>query len=654
MQARQVSPTPAMSVVLVNMPASGVERPSIALGLLKAVLAGNEVPTAVVYPNLWFLDHFGLETSQALISVRPEDAIVDWLFGGVAFPDFEPDHSSYLSAIERWAPQLEASGLNRQRLLDLRRRMPAFIRWTAQRILDRRPKLVGCTSMFQQHVASLALLRTIKDLDPTVTTLLGGANCESIMGKTTHEKCAWVDYVVSGEADQLIAELIGGLLGAETEWPIASLPFGVFGPEHRKTGYPSTKTGDGVPRAITADLRDLPLPDYDDYFAELKSSLYNGLITPGLPIEFSRGCWWGAKSHCTFCGLNGGSMSYRSKPVGDVIQAMTDLSDRYATRRLEVVDNIMDMAYFQSVLPELSEREEPFDLFFETKSNLKKGQIKALADAGVHWIQPGIESLDSRVLRLMRKGCTAAQNILLLKWCRQYGIRASWSIISNFPGEDDDWYADMAAIMPSLYHLQAGVTVPLRYDRYSPYFTNPDDHGLSLRPARAYSYAYPFTDEDLVDLVYFFEERATDAVRRERPGLKAVQACVLEWRRAWKQEPPVLSMSDTAAGLVIEDSRPNGHELVLNGVHRALILESDNGPPETQAIDRLTQSGWSSDDIGDAIEDLVSARLLLRLDHRLIGLPLTKPHTRIPLPSMFPGGYVHKGHGPIEQFLAQL
>lgn len=33
-----------------------------------------------------------------------------------------------------------------------------------------------------------------------------------------------------------------------------------------------------------------------------------------LVLEGARGCWWGEKHHCTFCGLNGSLMKFRSKP----------------------------------------------------------------------------------------------------------------------------------------------------------------------------------------------------------------------------------------------------------------------------------------------------------------------------------------------------
>jgi hypothetical protein len=55
-------------------------------------------------------------------------------------------------------------------------------------------------------------------------------------------------------------------------------------------------------------------------------------------------------------------------------------------------------------------------LFYEVKANLSHQQLELLARAGVRWVQPGIESLHTEVLRLMDKGVAGWQNIQLLKW----------------------------------------------------------------------------------------------------------------------------------------------------------------------------------------------------------------------------------------------
>jgi ribosomal peptide maturation radical SAM protein 1 len=174
-------------------------------------------------------------------------------------------------------------------------------------------------------------------------------------------------------------------------------------------------------------------------------------------LETSRGCWWGAVSHCTFCGLNGNSMAFRSKSAARVVAEIRELERRHAIVRFETVDNILDMAYFRSTLPLLAADGVERQLFYEVKANLKRHQIAQLREAGVTWLQPGIESLHSNVLRLMGKGVEGWQNVQLLKWCRQYGVRLSWSILWGFPGEEDAWYEQMAPWLEKLEHCNPQV-----------------------------------------------------------------------------------------------------------------------------------------------------------------------------------------------------
>lgn len=643
-----------MDIVLVNMPMSDVERPSIALGLLKAVLTRHGIAAKVLYGNLRFLDYCGPNAYRLLGRTRPEEALVDWLFGPIAFPQHAPPIEDYLDALCQRNPifrQVQRRPLA-EHLVELRQRAREFVDWFAETVLRLEPRIVGCTSMFQQHVASLALLRRIRELDPRIVTMIGGANCESIMGKTTHDNFHWVDYVASGEADSYIAELCRAILRDGRALAAADLPEGVFGPVHRREGYPRAPYGDGVPRAITASMAGMPTPDYDDYYEELAGSLYAHHIIPGTPIETARGCWWGAKHHCTFCGLNGHGMAYRSKPMENVLTDLDALHARYRTTRFEAVDNIIEMDYFTSLLPALAESGRDYSIFFETKSNLKKSQIELMSRAGVRWIQPGIESLHSAVLKLIRKGVTGIRNVQLLKWCRQYGIQVGWNMIAGFPGEQDAWYAEIAPWLPLIAHLQSCALITLRYDRFSPYFNDPSAYGLELEPIGFYRFAYPLPPEALKDQVYFFEDRAAPLPAYlvgkipGRPGLTAVREIVNRWQTRWKNEgheKPRLEARRHEDHLEITDTRecalmPNQR---MDGLP-ALVLDACDGiatPPQIAKACAAAGHPASAAQIDAAVRDLIERRLVLDLDGGLLSLVLSEPVTPFDPPLDQPMGY---------------
>lgn len=641
-------------IVLVNMPMSAIHRPSLALGLLKSALTQAGLRSRTMYANISFLEYAGLANYDLL--ERSPSALAEWLFAGIAFPDWKADDDAFLDRYFEGHPINPDKGMaERANILELRSLIGGFIDWISNKILEQRPAIVGCTSTFAQHVPSLALLRRLSERSPGLVTLMGGANCESVMGRTTHASFPWVDYVVSGEADALIGPLCRNILNHGKDIPPANLPFGVFGPTHRKTGYPVTSTGDLVPRAVVENMHDLPLPDFSDYFAELDRSLYADRVYPGLPLEFSRGCWWGQRSHCKFCGLNGGSMTYRQKPAEQAAEEMIEMSARYGSSRIEAVDNILATDYIEKALPRLMALPDKLAIFFEVKANLKRHEVDKLAAGGVRWIQPGIESLDTRPLKLMGKGTTSAQNVQLLKWCRQYGVWVIWSILWGFPGESDAWYAEMAQLLPLLHHLQPPVgVVQLRYHRFSPYHRAAEQHGLKLRPAAAYRYVYPLSEPDLANLVYSFEDSedsdvaaysaALDANRR--PGLDAVVKGVKAWKETrLNPTEPMLSMRDSGDEITVEDTRPIAveREHRVKGLAREILLAADEGTPEARLRGRLSTANVMQSEIDGVIADMIARKLIVRLDARLVGLALWNPHTPMPPPTAFPGGYFDKG-----------
>jgi ribosomal peptide maturation radical SAM protein 1 len=254
-------------------------------------------------------------------------------------------------------------------------------------------------------------------------------------------------------------------------------------------------------------MEELPYPNFDDYFAQAESYQLLDHMKVMLPFETSRGCWWGERHHCTFCGLNGMTMKFRHKSSDRAIDELKYLVSRYGNRirYLAATDNILPMSYFNDFVPLLGEL--GIDLFYETKANLREDQVAALRRGNVRSIQPGIESLSTTVLNLMRKGVTAIQNLQLLKFCAQYGIDPSWNFLIGFPGESARDYEGVADLIRAVPHFRPpDILSRVRFDRFSPYFTEAEKLGVrSLTPFQGYRYLYSKFDEETVnDLSYFF------------------------------------------------------------------------------------------------------------------------------------------------------
>jgi ribosomal peptide maturation radical SAM protein 1 len=585
------------------MPFASVRRPAIGVSLLKARLAGAGVKCRVGYPNLLFARQFGLETSELITDkVSPALFLGDWLFAQSAFSDVL-DLDTYVATLRHHLIDDRAFAA----VMRVRERIPEYLEMCFWEYQIREYDIIGFTTTFEQNLASLTFSRLIKQACPDKTIIMGGANCEGVMGVELARQFPWIDYVFSGESDDALPKLIRRLES------IQGAPGEVPGVVSRCHGEPRL----AAPCAPIHDLDRLPDPDYDDYFEELSRCEFGSSIEPALLIESARGCWWGAKSHCTFCGLNGATMSFRSKSAERVVDELERQQRRYGIHRFLAVDNILSYDYFKTFLPLLKERNLGVSLFYEIKSNLKRHQVELLRDAGVLAIQPGIESLNTHILRLMRKGVSAIQNVQLLKWCKEYGIIAAWNLLYGFPGETPDDYEEIGRVIEAIYHLTPpGVASVIRLDRFSPYFDHADRFGIeNIRPFSMYSFVYPVPQSSLSNIAYFFEYEYAD---RRKPDEYVRPA--LEKLSMWRSNAggDLVKQYGNDPELLLIDSRPgrDPRNFPLNGLQRTIYDFCDEARSRA-AIFRLAREATGSDGQIEApvqafLDQLVNWQLMLR------------------------------------------
>jgi ribosomal peptide maturation radical SAM protein 1 len=614
-----------VDVVLVSMPFGELFSPSMGLSLLKGALNRDGVSSVVRYFGIPFARRIGRSLYFDLSSddrVSARHLAGEWLFAGALFDRTTADDARYFDTILRcrsgWviddvAPLHPATI---RRLADTRRHVDPFLDECADHILALRPRLVGFTTVFQQHVASLALARRLKARAPGVAIVFGGSNCEGVMGAETVRQFPFVDAAVSGEGDLIFPEIVqrvfkgtalSGLDGVKTRETVKrEFLFGSF---------------DNAPPV--RDMDGLPYPDFDDFFTQFNATGFKGTWQPRLFFETSRGCWWGEKKHCTFCGLNGQTMEFRSKSGARALEELEFIVTRHPGCEIQVVDNILDMRYFNDFLPALAARGLEVELFYETKANLKKEQVRALRDAGVTSIQPGIESFSDAVLALMRKGVTALQNIQLLKWCTELGVRPYWNVLWGFPGEPPDDYRRMAAIVPLLTHLVPPVGFGgLRLDRFSPNFFDADKLGFAnVRPLPAYHHVYPLPPSAVVNLAYHFgfdyqrEQRVDDYI-----------GPLLTELRAWKSLGGESSLfhAEIGTSLVICDTRPAARAAVtvLSDLDRVLYQQCDAIADVRRLVEIAQGEGCEAteDSVAARLEPLCANGLMLRDGRRYLAL----------------------------------
>ena len=529
-----------LTIKLINMPFASYSTPSIGLTQLQARLEeelGERVECRVHYLNQQVARFLGTGIYRQIGTAieHQTSGMGDWIFRQQAFPDLPDDSQAYL---RRFYPR---PGRRLQQSLHTIRSKRREIGDLIEELIDEHrldeADLVGFTSMFAQNVPSFALARRLKQRRPSILTVMGGANCEPPMGQEISANVPWIDYVFLGPALKSFPRFVKLLLeGCPQRWPEIA---GICA-RRASNGASEATPGLGEELAIDSWIE----LDYEPFFEALEKNFPEGGLAPSLYFETSRGCWWGERAHCTFCGLNATAMKYRSMSPSNALRQIRSLF-RYASRcpRLTLfsVDNIMPKSYLKEVFPRLQPPSN-LELFYEVKSDLTRQDLEVLSRAGVRRVQPGIEALSSYTLKLMRKGITSFRNLVLLKDCLVCGIEPEWNLLAGFPGEEagiqQEVYRNYLLCIPLLTHLPPpSGTYPVRFDRYSPYFTQADHYGLELEPFDFYSFIYPFPRRSLANLAYYFSDRkagSADYFRMKAVWFGRLQQAVEDWKRRWE------------------------------------------------------------------------------------------------------------------------
>lgn len=626
-------------VLFINAPWHDIRSPSIQLSILKPIIAQLGLKTRILYANLILLKYVPLKVYDRMFKSKPlmflgERFFSDYAFGEGFTRNSVKDYLEYINAsfidyLERTHESKDndeattnylarALGENYQEIINdiMKQSIPSYMSELRRIIEKSKARIYAFSTTFNQNIPSFAISRLIKEIYPDSIIIFGGANCEGVMGRAIMNTCKYIDYVISGEGEESLPALVKSVLN-EDENEIRNIKGLLY--RH------DDKIVSNEPSPLIRDLNVYPTMDCDDYFNQLMT------ISPGLDInnidikiEFSRGCWWGQHSQCTFCGLNGLGISYRSKSPEKALSDLLTISKKYRIVDFTVTDNILNPVYVTTMLKQLSQTETQLNLFFEVKAALSKKQILGMSNAGVRLVQPGIESLSTHVLKLMRKGTTMLQNIQTLKWLKQFYIQPLWNILYGFPREKEDDFLIQERVLPHIFHLTPpGGIFNIEMHRFSPNFDFRDEFGFEkVTPLKDYSYIYPNNIKNIEEIAYYFDYDK-HYQRKFTVHIRKINSLISEWKTKKRSaNPPYLNHRSGPGFLKIYDNR-NGRkvELTYTGIEKEIILICDK-VTSLKELDEKMHHKSSHSELNDAIRALLERGILLEEDENYLSLPI--------------------------------
>ncbi len=581
-ELEQTSPSEPR-VLLLTVPWAEPQAPSLALGTIKSILERDGISSDVVNLHLTLIQEIGFKRYQQITAVG------DGTFRGEIF--FSPhyfgnDVQKYADEVVRPHYRKVAKDVEAMLGEDSDETLEDFIDCCEDLVVNgvdryfarcdeqidwEKYDVIGFSLMFDQTLAALSLAKRIKQQYPDKKVVFGGPNCDGEMGYEMLRSFQEIDAVAVGEADRIVSKLFRALHNDEPLDDINGIGFRRDGEVIRTEALP-----------LLRDLDWLPQPEYSSYF-EHYAKLDEEELKPWVFFESSRGCWWGQKMLCTFCGLNANGLQFRRKTPERVVDEILDLSKDCGVTTLIATDNILDMSYFNYVLPELKkineerEDDDKIKIFYETKSNLKKDQMVLMLQAGIRKVQPGIESFSDGILKRMRKGSTGIQQMQFVKWATELGMGVAYGMLYANPGDDPEDYRAMEEQVDFLDHLEPPeYLTPIALDRFSPYWFEAEQHGISgIKASNHYRLLFPDENIDLMKLVYRFEFSHADQTNEELQ--KAMKSCIArfeQWQKSYEPNKLIYDVHDDT--VFIRDRRYGKSNLVkLKGLQGQIFLFLD-------------------------------------------------------------------------------
>ena len=603
------------------MPWPLANRPSIQLGTLKSFLKVKAVDVQIdCY-------HFYLEIAN-LLGLREYNLIAErtWVAESIYAYLLNPANRSEI--LDLVAREQRSKAFH----FDLETISSQIFRLHQQRLTNldwASYELIGFSVSLSQLTSSLFIIKQIRELHPNCRIVVGGASCAGELGSSLLVHIPQIDFVVNGEGELPLLELINRLRTGDLE-------------SHNSSGL-FWRDGQGRIRGgelnQLSDLSEIPPPDYQDYFQEMSQQPRLSNLVPNLPVETSRGCWWHRTKAgtvdraCKFCNLNLQWQGYRSKEPLQVAREMEELAAKHTSLKFFFVDNILDTAKLEDLFGCIRALGRSFEIFTELRATVTREQLIGMRQAGVTQVQIGVEALSTRLLRKINKGTTLIQNIEAMKHCEELGIQHLSNIMLGFPGSDAEDVAETLNNLKFVAPYQPLRKVRFSLGQNSPVALHPQQHGIR-RIANHQYYQRLLPDSLGTTLCLMIKTYIGDRTKQTRLWRPVAQEIGL-----WQKQYESLRRQHSPAPLL--SYRDGGDFLLIRRRHSGTEMETFKLRKSSAAVYRLCETRrsigeirsqfprFSLDQLQQFISDMVAKRLMFQEGKQVLSLAVNEEPQRV-------------------------
>ena len=286
------------------------------------------------------------------------------------------------------------------------------------------PDVVGLGAVTATFPAACRLARLVKEIDPSVPVVLGGAHASAeALGAARREPA--IDFVVRGEGEKVMARLVdaldAGATGQAGEW--AEIPGLLW--RGRADGSIHPPAAPEPPNDL--DRLALPLRTGLVWSDDVTAGFYEAMVT-------ARGCPYG----CIYCGASSRDRPVRFRSPENVADEVAHLREHFDVRNLFFHDSVftLDRRRTLSLCGLLVARGLAMTFQCQTRVDCVDGELlAAMRAAGCRHVLFGIESGDERTLERIGKGIGLETIRRAVRMVKALGIRATGFFMIGLPWE---------------------------------------------------------------------------------------------------------------------------------------------------------------------------------------------------------------------------
>ena len=302
-------------------------------------------------------------------------------------------------------------------------------------IREFQPDFVATTSKTPYFHQAMRILRSAKEADSRVTTLIGGVHATTFPEETVED--GTVDIVVCGEGEETIREIVDGRDLASIE-----------GIHYKDEQGRSRKNPE---RKLVSDLDSLAFPVWEGYdLSRYANSRLSSRKNPCGLLETSRGCPY----QCNYCNKNIFGSRCRYKSTERVMEEIRFYLES-GFRELHVVDDsfTQDLDRAKEICAAILRRgfKFPWALFNGVRVDRVDLEFFQLAKrAGCWQVAFGVESGDQGILDRVGKKTTVPKIRKAMEDAKRAGLDTFGFFILGLPGETEDTLKETIRFSKSL------------------------------------------------------------------------------------------------------------------------------------------------------------------------------------------------------------